>query len=116
MRPADHLLPIMIDETGRSLKDDEVFNELAKPVWQRNAMICVGDYCERYTSLQQGKEYFDHFGLSAPTMPTVCSIDPDYAVPSSSQSLDSTLQWSRENKDMAFAPHREKDDQNNLRF
>ena len=49
-------------------------------------------------------------------MPTVCSIDPEYAVPSSSQSLEATLQWSRENKDMAFARHREKDDQNNLRF
>ena len=55
VRPADHLLPVMIDETGRTLKDDEVFNELAKPIWQRNAMICIGDDCQRYTSWQEGK-------------------------------------------------------------
>ncbi len=85
MRPADRLLPVMIDETGRMLKDEEMLNELAKPIWQRNAPICMGDDCPRYTSWQQGKEYFDHFGISAPTMPTVCSIDPDYAVPSSSR-------------------------------
>ena len=61
MRPADHLLPVMIDETGRMLKDDEMLNELAKPIWQRNVMICVGDDCQRYTSWQEGKEYFDIF-------------------------------------------------------
>ncbi len=116
MRPADHLLPVMIDETGRMLKDDEVFNELAKPVRQRNAMISIGDDCQRYMSWQEGKEYFDHFGITAPTVPTVCSINPNLAVPSSSVSVDATVQWSRENKDMAFARHREKDDRNNLRF
>ncbi len=50
MRPADHLLPVMIDETGRMLKDDEMLGELAKPIWQRNAMIGVGDDCQRFTS------------------------------------------------------------------
>ncbi len=49
VRPADHLLPVLMDETGRALTDDEVFNELAKPIWQRNAMICIGDDCRRCT-------------------------------------------------------------------
>ena len=42
MRPADHLLPIMIDETGRVLKDEEVQIELAKQDWLRNAVMCRG--------------------------------------------------------------------------
>ena len=43
--------------------------------------MCVVDDYLRYAPWREGQAYFDNSGLSAPFMPTVCSVDPVSDVP-----------------------------------